>query len=73
MKIDSATRATISSVVRRVVGAGGDVEEHQLVGALRIVARGLLHRVAGVPQRLEVHPLHHPPAGDVETGDDAPG
>ena len=55
------------------LGAGGDVEEDQLVGAIGVVARGLLDGVAGVAQRLEVHALHHPPAGDIETGNDAPG
>jgi hypothetical protein len=55
------------------VGAGRDVEEHQLVGALRVVAGGLLHRIARIAERLEVDPLHHPPRGHVEARDDAPG
>ena len=70
MKIASATRPTISSVVSALVGARGDVEEDQLVGALGVVARRLLHRIARVAQRLEVHAFHHPAAGDVEAGDD---
>jgi hypothetical protein len=56
-----------------LVGAGGDVEEDQLVGAVRVVARGLLDRIAGVAQGLEVHALHDPASSNVETGDDAPG
>ena len=50
---------------------GGDVEEHQLVGALGVVASGQLHRVAGVAQADEVGPLDHPALVHVETGDDA--
>ena len=72
MKIDSATRHTMSSVVRRRLVAGRDVEEDELVGALGVVAGGLLHRVARVAQRLEVDAFHHPAAGDVEAGDDPP-
>ena len=53
--------------------AGGDVEEDQLVGAFGVVARGLLDRIAGIPQRLEMHTLDHPATGDVETGNDAAG
>jgi hypothetical protein len=37
---------------------GGDVEEHQLVRALRVVALGQLHRIAGVAQPDEVGSLH---------------
>ena len=73
MKIDSATRADHLQGRAALVGAGGDVEEHQLVGAFGVVARGLLHRVAGVAQRLEVHALHHPASGHVEAGNDPPG
>ena len=36
------------------VGGGGDVEEHQLVGALGVVAGGQLDRVAGVAEADEV-------------------
>jgi hypothetical protein len=46
-------------VVRRLpaAAAGGDVEEHQLVGALGVVHPGHLDRVAGVAQGLEVDAL----------------
>jgi hypothetical protein len=54
-----------------LVRAGGDVEEAHLVGAFAVVARGDLHRVAGIAQADEVDPLHHAPGGDVEAGDDA--
>ena len=30
------------------------------------------HWIAGVPQRFEVHALHHPTTRHVETGNDAP-
>ena len=39
------------------VAGGGDVEEGELVGALLVVARGDLHRVAGVAQLDEVDAL----------------
>ena len=51
----------------------GDVEEGQLVGALRVVPSGELDRVAGVAEVLEVHALDHPAGVDVEARDDAYG
>ena len=42
------------------VGAGGDVEEDELVGALGVVAGGQLDRVAGVAQPDEVDALDDP-------------
>ena len=53
--------------------AGGDVEEHQLVGPLLLVPRGHLDRVAGVAQVEEVGPLDHAAAVDVQAGNDALG
>src|SRR2546425_6504578 len=41
---------------------GRDVEEGELVGALGVVARGRLDRVARVGQIDEAHALHHAPA-----------
>ena len=55
------------------VGRRGDVVEHQLVGALRVVAGGQLHGVAGVAQVQEVDALDHPAGVDVEAGDDPDG
>ena len=49
--------------------AGGDVEEHQLVGALGVVARGQLHGVARVAEADEVHALHDAPVVDVQARD----
>src|SRR5881398_1066400 len=49
-----------------------DIEEDDLIRPLGVVARGLLCRVARVPQLPEVHPLHDPPPGDVQTGDEPP-
>ena len=73
MKIDSATLLTISK--RGLTGsrARGDVQENQLVGSIGIIAPCLLDRVAGVTQRLEVHPFDHPSAGHVQAGNDSPG
>ena len=48
----------------------GDVEEHQLVGALGVVAGGQLDRIAGVAQVHEVGALDNPTVGDVEARDD---
>ena len=58
---------------RAILMGGGDIEEHQLVGARRIIARGSLHRIAGVAQADEIHALHHPAVGNVEAGDDPHG
>src|SRR2546427_6896498 len=50
-----------------------DVEEDQLVGALRVVGFGGSHRIAGITQINEADPLHDTAVLDVETGDDALG
>ena len=50
---------------------GGDVEEDELVGALGVVARGELDRVAGVAEVDEVDALDHAAVVHVEAGDDA--
>ena len=49
---------------------GGDVVEHQLVGALSVVAGCQLHRVTGVAQIEEVDAFHHSPGVDIQTRDD---
>jgi hypothetical protein len=54
---------------RTRVRAGRDVEEHELVGALAVVAHSALDRVAGIAQRDELHPLDDAPAVDVEARD----
>ena len=48
------------SVVSPAVAGGGDVQEGELVGALGVVRRGQLDRVAGVTQVDEVDALDHP-------------
>ncbi len=53
--------------------AGGDVVEDELVGAIVLVPAGLLDGVAGVDVVKELDALDHPPAVDVEAGDDALG
>ena len=45
--------------------AGGNVEEHQLVGPLLLVPRGDFDRIAGVAEVDEIRPLHHASAIDV--------
>src|SRR6185436_6543202 len=52
-----------------LVGARGDVEEGELVGAFAVVACRDLHRIAGVAQLDEVDAFHYPAGGDVEAGD----
>ena len=47
---------------------GGDVEEHELVGALGLVALGELHGVAGVADVDEVRALHDAALVHVEAG-----
>ena len=50
--------------------AGGDVQEHQLVGAGLVIGPRLGHRIAGVAQIDEADALDHPAALDIEAGDD---
>src|SRR6185437_12924988 len=54
-----------------VVGAGGDVQKNQLVGALGVIKGGELDRIAGVAQLNELDPLDDPASGDVQTGNNA--
>ena len=56
-----------------IVGAGGDVEEGDLVCTLLVVAAGDLHRVAGIAQLDEIDALDHAPGLHVQAGDDALG
>ena len=56
---------------RALVGGRRDVEEHQLVGALRVVVRGQLDRVAGVADVDEPRALDDAAGVDVHAGDDA--
>src|SRR5205807_10660461 len=58
---------------RAALGRGRDVEEADLVGALRVVGGGLLDRIAGVAQREEVGALHDPAVLHVEARDDPAG
>ena len=51
------------------VGAGGDVEEDELVGTFGVVAGRQLDGVAGVAQTDEVHALDDAAGVDVEAGD----
>ncbi len=56
-----------------VVARRRDVQKHQLVGALLVVARREFHRISRVAQVHEIDALDHASLGDVETGDDALG
>src|SRR5688572_3664426 len=51
--------------------ARGDVEENDLVGALELIARRELHRIADVPQPGEADPLHDAAIANVEADDEA--
>ena len=55
---------------RAALDGGRDVEEHELVGAFGVVARGELDRVAGVAEVLEPHALHDAARVDVQARDD---
>ena len=52
---------------------GGDVEDHQLVDALGVVAFRQLRRIAGAAQSFEVDALDDRAVANVEAGDDAFG
>ena len=54
-----------------IVAGSGDVEEHQFVGALLVVARGEFHGIARIAQVDEVDALDHASGGDVETRNDS--
>ena len=58
----------VASVARR-----GDVEEHELVGAFRVVTRRELDRIAGVADADEVDALDDAARVDVEARDHADG
>ena len=59
-------RARLAALERR-----GDVEDHDLVDALDVVAPRQRRRIAGVAQALEVHALDDLAVAHVEAGDDA--
>ena len=73
MKTSSAVRRASSTTVSRLSVRRGDVEEDELVGARRVVARRQLDRVARVAQVDEAGALDDAPAVDVEARDDALG
>ena len=65
----------LDDVHHRVAGVArrGDVEEHELVGALGVVARRELDRITGVADADEVDALHDAPGVDIEARDHADG
>ena len=58
---------------RTALVAGGDVEEDEFVGPLRLVAGRHRHGVAGIDEIEKPCALHDSAAFDVEAGDDAFG
>jgi hypothetical protein len=60
-------------LIAAALGRGRDVQDHDLVGALALVQRGALRRIAGVAQALEADALDHAAVADVETGNDPGG
>ena len=56
-----------------VLCAGGDVQEHQLVGALAVVEFGHFGRVSGVAKVHEADAFDYPSPIDVKTGNDSFG
>src|SRR5690606_8248335 len=54
-----------------VLGARGDVEEAEFVGAGGVISLGRLHRIAGIDQVDEIDALDHSTVLDVEAGDNA--
>ena len=73
MNTCDATASMIEQDHVALVAGRGDVEEGELVGALLVVARGDLDRIAGVPQLDEVDALDDTAGGDVEAGNDSLG
>ena len=67
----SAARRASSTTVSRLSRRRGDVEEDELVGALGVVERGQLDRVAGVADVDEARALDDAAGVDVQAGDDA--
>ncbi|MNS63459.1 hypothetical protein D3C72_965540 [compost metagenome] len=55
------------------IAGGGDVQESQLVRALRVVARRDFHRVASITQFDKIDTFDDTAARDVQAGDDAFG
>src|SRR5438270_751206 len=63
--MDGVERGAFSRIGR------GDVEDHQLVRPLGLVAHRALDRIAGVADVREADPLDDAAVADVEAGDDA--
>ena len=55
------------------LGGGGDVVEHQLVGAAVAVVFGEAHGAGHIVESQKVDPLDHPAVLHVQAGDDALG
>ncbi len=73
MKTSSAARSTTCTMVARSSEEAVMSKQHELVGALGVVAGGEFHRVAGVAKPLELDALYDPSPIDVQAGDDPHG
>jgi hypothetical protein len=60
-----------ASMIGRLVGLRGDVEEGQFVGALVVVAARDFDGIAGIAQLDEIDALDDTPGSHVQAGDDA--
>ena len=67
----SATRRNGLNEGWAIIARSGDIEHHQFIGALRVVARGKFDRVAGVAQAFEMYAFHDAGAVCVQAGNDA--
>ena len=56
---------------RAAIARGGDVEDHEFVGALRVVTCGERDRIAGVAESDEVDAFDDANAVGIEAGNDA--
>ena len=70
MSITAETRRDPVEVEAAAVGAGGDVVEHQFVGAFVAIAQRMIDDVADVAMVAKLDALDHAAVGDVEAGDD---
>ena len=70
---ERAVARTASQQGVPVFAGGGNVEQHDFVGAVAGVGRGAPRRIAGIAQILELHTFHDAASIHVEAGDDAFG
>ena len=64
--------AGIGLLIAAFFGRGRDIEDHDLIGALRFVEGGAFCRIAGIAQALKLDALDHPAMADIEARNDPP-